>query len=72
MNVIERYLVSESVVPRVCEMNDPTNKAGRHNAEIILHDGQKERFLCKEHAAHALANNQTQLAKAIIELTLAE
>ena len=71
MNVVERYVPAE-VGPRACEDADPGNPTERHHAEVTLHEGKRERFLCKSHAAYALASNLSLLAKAVVELSLAE
>jgi hypothetical protein len=70
MPVIEKYYHAPEIEPRMCQHADPSDKANRHAAELILHDGEKrqEHFLCKSHAAIDLAQNQVLLAKAVIEL----
>jgi hypothetical protein len=69
MPVIEQYHPAAGIEPRICQQADPSDKVNRHFAELILHDGpRRERFLCKAHAASALAQNHELLAKAVIEL----
>ena len=70
MPVIEQYHHAPGIEPRICQQADPSDKANRHSAELILHDDGKrqERFLCKAHAATELAQNHVLLAKAVIEL----
>jgi len=72
VSIIERYNHAPGSEPRVCQHGDPADRANRHIAEMILHDGTShERFLCKAHAALELAQNHSLLAKALIELYLA-
>jgi hypothetical protein len=71
MSVIEQYHHAAEVEPRICQQADPADRANRHPAELILHEGpRQERFLCKVHAASALAKNLDLLARAVIDLSV--
>ena len=71
MPVIERYSFDSAAGPRPCQQSDPALPQHRHEAEVIIHDGNgKERFLCKEHAASALAHNHELLARALIDMVV--
>ena len=70
MPVIERYRHAAEIEPRSCQHSDPSDKATRHPAELILHDQKQERFLCKKCAALELPPNPVLLAKAVIEMYL--
>lgn len=68
MPVIEKYFFDSSAGPRPCQQSDLASPQHRHEAEVIIHDPNgKERFLCKEHAAIALAHNHELLARAVID-----
>lgn len=72
MTVIENYIIDHNAGPRPCEYSSTTEHSLEPpcDAELILHDGQAERFLCKFHAANELGQNPSLLAKAVIELHL--
>jgi hypothetical protein len=67
--VIEKYIYDPNVEPRPCQGSDPAAHHLRHSVEVILHDENgQERFLCKMHAAIALAHNHVLLARAVVDL----
>lgn len=70
MPVIEKYSYAPELAPRLCQHSSPADKNARHNAEVILHEGKDERFLCEKCAALELSSNHVLLAKAVIDLYL--
>jgi hypothetical protein len=69
MAIIERYVTAEGVPPRACQLAH--NLAAKSCvAEVVIRSGKVEQFLCRRHAADALASNLTLLAQLVVELYL--
>jgi hypothetical protein len=70
--IIEPYIIDHHAGPKPCEYSHTTRSTfGPEppcNAEVILHAGVVERFLCKRHAANELRQEPTLLAQAVIDL----